>query len=135
MALLTWSNEYSVNIQGFDSQHKKIVDLINELHSAMREARGKDVVGKILNELTSYTVFHFAAEEKIMKEHNYPGYNSQKGEHEKLTKQVVSLVDDYKSGKTVLSQEVLQFLKDWLINHIMGSDKKYSEYLNKKGVV
>lgn len=134
MALLNWSDEYSVKIAAIDSQHKKIVELINELHTAMLHAKGKEVIGKVLEDLSSYTVFHFAAEEKLMKQYDYPGYSKQKSEHEKLSEQVKKLVEDYKSGKTIISQQVMQFLKDWLVNHIVGSDKKYSDYLNERGV-
>lgn len=134
MALLEWSDNYSVQVNKLDNQHKKIVSLINELHSAMREAHGKEVMGKILNELTDYTVFHFSSEEKIMKDNNYPGYISHKAEHDKLTTQVKELVNNLKAGKNVLSQEVLFFLKDWLLNHIAVLDKKYSSFLNNKGI-
>ncbi len=59
MALFNWSEEYSVNVNGLDNQHKKLVDLINELHSAMKEGKSKEVLGKIIEELISYTKFHF----------------------------------------------------------------------------
>jgi hemerythrin-like metal-binding protein len=124
MALLDWKNEYSINNKIIDEQHKKLVDLINQLHAAMSEGKGKDILGKILEELVSYTVFHFSSEEKFMKEHNYSGYSLHKIEHDKLTKQVVEFQDNYKAGKSMVSQELLKFLKDWLVNHIIGSDKK-----------
>lgn len=134
MSLLEWNGDFSVNIKQFDNQHKKIVNLINELHTAMLHAKGKEVLGKILNDLSDYTVFHFSSEEKIMQEYNYPGYVMHKAEHDKLTKQVAELVENYKSGKQLISQEVMNFLKKWLVEHIAGSDKKYSTYLNNKGV-
>ncbi len=134
MALMEWSKDYSVNITEFDGQHKKIVGFINELHLAMREAKGKEVMGKILDELADYTVFHFSAEERLMHQYSYPGYIKHKAEHDNLTKQVLVLVNDYKAGKSLISQEVMQFLKDWLVNHIIGSDKKYSDFLNSKGI-
>lgn len=124
MALLDWKNEYSINNKIIDEQHKKLVDLINQLHTAMSEGKGKDILGKILEELVSYTVFHFSSEEKFMKEHNYSGYSLHKIEHDKLTKQVVEFQDNYKAGKSMVSQELMKFLKDWLVNHIIGSDKK-----------
>lgn len=134
MALIEWSEHYSVKVKNIDNQHKKLVGLINELHSAMREAHGKDVLGKILNDLTDYTVFHFSTEEKLMKDNGYPGYIAHKSEHDKLTKQVTELKDNLESGKSVISQEVLFFLKDWLLNHIAVTDKKYSSFLNNKGI-
>ena len=134
MALMEWTDNYSVKVNELDNQHKKIVGFINELHSAMRQAHGKDVLGKILKELTDYTVFHFSTEERIMKDNDYPGYIAHKSEHDKLTTQVKELSNNLSSGKSVLSQEVLYFLKDWLLNHIAGSDKKYSSFLNNRGI-
>ncbi len=134
MALMEWSENYSVKVNALDNQHKRIVSLINELHSAMRQAQGKEVLGKILEELTDYTIFHFSAEEKLMKDNNYPGYINHKAEHDKLTKQVKELTANFKSGKNLVSQEVLQLLKDWLLNHIAGSDKKYSSFFNNVGI-
>jgi hemerythrin len=135
MALMEWKDEYSVSVSGFDSQHKKLINLINDLHSAMSNGKGKDILGKTLDELVSYTVFHFASEEKMMKEHNYSGYSIHKIEHEKLTKQVIEFQGNLKSGEYVIPQEVLLFLKNWLVNHIMGTDKKYSGFFNSKGVL
>jgi hemerythrin len=135
MALMEWKDEYSVSVSGFDSQHKKLINLINDLHSAMSNGKGKDILGKTLDELVSYTVFHFASEEKMMKEHNYSGYSIHKIEHEKLTKQVIEFQGNLKSGEYVIPHEVLLFLKNWLVNHIMGTDKKYSGFFNSKGVL
>ena len=135
MALMEWKDEYSVSVSGFDSQHKKLINLINDLHSAMSNGKGKDILGKTLDELVSYTVFHFASEEKMMKEHNYSCYSIHKIEHEKLAKQVIEFQGNLKSGEYVIPQEVLLFLKNWLVNHIMGTDKKYSGFFNSKGVL
>ena len=134
MELLKWANEYSVKIQAIDNQHVKLVNLINQLHSAMKEAKGKEVVGKIIEELVAYTKFHFTAEEKIMQDNNYPGFPAHKKEHENLTKKVIEFQDNYNNGRAPLSMEIMQFLKDWLVNHIMKVDKEYSPYLNNKGV-
>lgn len=127
MALIDWKNEYSINNKIIDEQHKKLVDLINQLHVAMGAGKGKDILGNILDELVSYTVFHFSSEEKFMKDHNYSGYSLHKIEHDKLTRQVVEFQNNYKAGKSVVSQELLKFLKDWLVNHIIGSDKKLAK--------
>ncbi len=131
MALFTWSDEYSVNVSGFDTQHKKLVDLINELHSAMKEGKSKEVLGKIIGELISYTKFHFSAEETLMVQAKYPGLAKHKEEHEAFTKKVLEFEEKFQRGSVVLSQEIILFLKDWLINHIQGTDKKYSPFLAK----
>ena len=132
MALINWSDDLSVKISGIDNQHKKLVELINDLHNAMKEGKGKEKLGAILNELINYTKYHFSAEEELMKQKNYPGYQQHKSEHDAFTKKVLEFNDQFVSGSLFMSNEVLVFLKDWLIEHIKGTDKKYSPYLTAK---
>lgn len=134
MSLISWADQYSVKIKEIDNQHTKLVDLINQLHDAMKEGKSKEIIGRIISDLVTYTKFHFFAEEKIMADNNYPGYLRHKKEHEDLTQKVIQFQSDYESGKAVLSLELMQFLKTWLVNHIMKVDKEYSVFLNSKGI-
>jgi hemerythrin len=135
MALITWDESYSVKVKQFDDQHKKLIDMVNELHDAMKVGKGKEVLEKILAGLIQYTVTHFADEDRLMKLHNYPGYEQHKKEHNLLTIRVSDLQRTYHEGSAVLSQSVMTFLKEWLQNHIQGTDKDYGPFLNSKGVV
>lgn len=135
MALITWSDSYSVKVKKFDDQHKKLINMVNDLHDAMKVGKGKEALEKILAGLIQYTSSHFTDEENLMKQYNYPGYATQKKEHSLLVIQVLDLQKNYHEGKAVLSQAVMTFLKDWLQKHIQGEDKKYGPFLNSKGVV
>lgn len=81
MALIAWSDKLSVQVRQFDEEHKKLIVMVNQLHDAMKEGKGKQVVGDVLNGLISYTKNHFAAEERLMKAHAYPDYEQHKKEH------------------------------------------------------
>ncbi len=140
MELIKWSDKYSVNNFLLDSQHKKLIAIINELHTAMKVARGNEIMQTIFDELIWYTKEHFRTEEQIMLKFNYPAYNEHKAEHEKLTEQVLKLQKDYKEGKSLITMDTMNFLKNWLINHIEGTDKKYkdkivSNAINKKVMI
>ena len=135
MPLITWNDSYSVKVKQMDDQHKKLVDIINHLHDAMKAGKGKDAVDKVLTDLIAYTKTHFASEESLMKLHAYPGYEEQKKAHNSLVMQVVDIQKKFEAGNAPLSQDVMNFLKDWLIKHIQGTDQKYGPYLNQKGVV
>lgn len=135
MALITWSETLTVNIKEIDEQHKQLIAMVNELHSAMGSGKGKDVMGKTLGGLIDYTKTHFAFEEQLMNKYAYPGYISHKADHDALTKQVAELYTKFQVGKTLVTVEVMNFLKDWLTKHIQATDKKYSSYLNGKGVI
>ena len=129
--LINWSPSYSVSVVPMDKEHQRLIDIINNLYAAMRSGRGKDAIGSILDELVDYTKTHFAHEERLMKESNYAGLDEQKRAHEALIRQVVEIQGKFKSG-TALSQEVLSFLKSWLVNHIQGMDKGYAAAMQKK---
>lgn len=133
MALMAWNDSYSVKVKEMDDQHRKLLDMINELHDAMKVGKGKEVIGKVLTSLTDYTRRHFTSEESLMKLHGYPGYEEQKKAHNQLVIQVVEIQNKYNEG-LVQSQQIISFLKDWLINHIQGMDQKYGSHLNAKGV-
>ncbi|MBF0565357.1 MAG: bacteriohemerythrin [Nitrospirae bacterium] len=134
MPLVTWTDNLSVHIKEIDTQHQKLVKLINDLFDAVTAKKGKDVLTKVLNELVDYTRYHFTAEEKLMATHNYPDLAKHKPEHEELTRKVLDFQKQFNEGKAMIDLLLMNFLKDWLVKHILGTDKKYSSYLNGKGV-
>lgn len=134
MPLMTWNDQLSVNIKQVDSQHMKLVELLNNFHDAMKLGKGKEVMGKTFSELLDYTAYHFGTEEDFFKKYGYPGSASHKKEHGALTKQALELSDRFSRGEPVISAETMTFLKNWLNDHIVGSDKKYGPFLNAKGV-
>jgi len=135
MALIDWSDEFSVKIQSIDKQHSKLIVLINDLHSAMKLGKGKEAVEVVIRDLISYTKVHFSHEEEMMQKYSYPGFSKHKSIHDDLVKQVLDIEKNFKEGKTVISQEVLNFLKKWLVDHILATDKQYSSFLTAKGAV
>ncbi len=134
MALITWNDNYSVMVNKFDDQHKKLIGMVNDLHDAMKVGKGKEVLEKVLTGLIQYTKTHFEDEERLMKLHNYPNYEQHKKEHNLLTLQVLDLQKNFIEGKAVLTQNVMTFLKEWLQNHIKAEDKNYGPFLKSKGI-
>ncbi|HEY3307898.1 MAG TPA: bacteriohemerythrin [Desulfuromonadaceae bacterium] len=131
---LEWDASFSTSVSRFDEQHKRLFGMVNELHDAMQQKRSKEAIGRILNGLAEYTVSHFAEEERSFSQTNYPEETQHKQLHKKLVDQVVELQGKFKSGETLLTQDVITFLQDWLVNHIKGVDKKYGQHLNKNGI-
>lgn len=135
MPLMNWNDKMSVGIEVFDADHKKLIAMLNDLFDAVQAGKGKDVLGKILDGLVDYTKMHFSREEQMMQKHSYVDYAAHKKEHDDLAKQVLDVQKKYQSGQTAtLSMEVMNFLKNWLVKHIQGTDKKYGPFLNTKGV-
>jgi hemerythrin len=136
MPLMTWTEKLSVGVGVLDEDHKRLVAMVNELYDSMQAGHGKETLGRILNDLVEYTKGHFAREEKFFAQTAYPASVAHKQEHDTLTHQVLEVQQKYMSGASAaLSIDVLRFLKNWLINHIQGSDQKYRPHLNAKGIV
>ncbi len=134
MALITWDRSYSVSVQKLDQQHQKLFSLINALHEAMKLRKGHTVIQDTLHELATYTVTHFRAEEELLRRTNYPGFAAHQAEHQKFVAKVNEFTEDLKAGRLTISIAVLQFLKDWLTEHIQGTDRSYADHLNASGV-
>lgn len=132
---LQWSEELSVNVKNFDNHHKKLIDLINELHDAMLTGKTRNVLGKTLEALKDYTKYHFGEEEELMKAHSYQDYVLHKSEHDNFVIKVSESIEKYEAGRMTVSIELMNFLIDWLDDHIMGTDKKYSQFFNAKGIL
>jgi hemerythrin len=135
MPLMQWNDKLSVGVASIDNDHKRLVGMVNDLYDGVVAGHGKDVLGRVLDGLISYTAEHFAREERYFAQTGYPDSVAHKKEHEDLVKQVLDVQAKYKSGATsTLSLEVMNFLKSWLVKHIQGSDKKYGPHLISKGI-
>ncbi len=134
MALITWNDGMSMKIREIDVQHQKLIKLINDLNDAMQLGQGQAALGKIVAELTNYTVMHFSMEEKLLEKHGYPDIAGHKHEHKKFINEVSAFKKGFDGGKIGLSVKVMGFLSTWLREHIMGTDKKYASFLHNKGV-
>lgn len=134
MSIANWNDDYSVKIKEFDDQHKKLFGYINDIHEAMKAKKTKEELGHIITKLLNYTVIHFGNEERYFQKFNYPQAAIQKVEHQVFIDKIKEYQADFKSGKNLLSIKMINFLKDWLINHINGTDKKYISFFKEKGL-
>jgi len=134
MALINWESSFSVNIEEIDNQHKKIVGFINDLNDAMKQGKGKEALATILNDLINYTATHFKYEEQYFDKFGYANTAEHKQYHAKLVNEVIAFRDGFQSGKLGVTVEVLTFLVNWLKNHILVEDKKYTSCFNNNGL-
>lgn len=132
MSIIKWEEKFSVRIPEIDHQHQHLIDLINQLYDAMRAGQGKTKLQEILNELINYTDYHFKTEEKLFDTYHYPHNLEHRKHHDSLRSQVIDFNTKFHDGRTTISLELLSFLKDWVKNHILDEDFKYSEYLLAK---
>lgn len=126
---LAWKPEYSVGIDNIDNDHKKLLELIRRLFKAIRTVGSQEEAVKILEELANYTNTHFKREEELLAGHDFPDLENHKKEHEVMINKVREFQSKFSQNETKVSQEILGYLQEWLVNHIMVTDKQYVPFL------
>ena len=143
MPFFEWEPRFSVRIAEIDEQHKNLIGLINRLHEAMQPRKErtfdsslKELVtqASVIEEMINYSHYHFSTEEKYMGKFHYPGYDAHKKEHESFIKDVKRFKADFDDGKVLLSLQIMEFLKKWLGDHILGTDKRFEPFFQGKGL-
>ena len=134
MALIQWDDSLSVKVVEIDRQHQQLIEMINDLNDAMRQGKGKAVLGKIINGLVNYATTHFITEEKYFDKFGYPEADSHIKAHTDFVKKVSEFKDEFEKGNITLSIQIMDFLSDWLQKHIKGLDAKFGPFFNAKGL-
>jgi hemerythrin-like metal-binding protein len=129
MALFDWKPEYNTGFDEIDRQHRVLVDLINRLHEKMVQGATQTAVAPILRELANYTRTHFTWEEKMLLSAGYADLPAHKEVHRKMAAKVDSFAEELEAGRIALSVPLMNFLKDWLREHILKTDMKYAHTL------
>jgi hemerythrin len=130
--MFEWTPDFAIGMPYIDEQHQALFRHAEELYAAMAAGQGKAVVSKTLTRLIEYTEEHFAAEERLMGMHNYPGVAVQKREHQALAQKVKAFAAEYAGGQAVVTVQLLQFLRDWLNLHIKQLDMQFGVFLKAK---
>ena len=126
-----WTPNMDLGINDIDSQHRLLVDYINDLHSAMTNNSSAQEMLGILRKLRDYTSTHFRDEEKHFVHSDYPSTKEHLQIHREFEAKVNEVEQGIKQGTITLSMDLLSFLKDWLVQHIMGMDAQYAPYVKK----
>ena len=134
MAIITWNDNLSVGVKSIDLQHQELIRMINDLHDAMKTGKAKNVLGEIIGGLLIYTKTHFSTEERLLQQHDYTQLPQHKIEHEKFVREISDFKKDFDEGRLGLSIKIITFLKDWLLNHIKGTDQQYAAFFKSKGI-
>ncbi|MDR1107591.1 MAG: bacteriohemerythrin [Spirochaetaceae bacterium] len=136
--IVEWDDRYLIGIPLVDDQHKELIRLTNELYESclLGDEAARETFKSAIRKLVDYVKFHFGAEERILKNINYPEFAVHKRQHEDFVRQVLEEVKNFEEGKKFVPNIFVRFLRDWILTHIAMEDKKYAEYilaLKKKG--
>ncbi len=141
MKYMEWKSSFNLNIKEIDQQHRKLVEIINLLYESLHPSTEKDELEVLvdilnkeataINEMLAYTIKHFKYEEELLWNNKYPEYYEHKKEHDSFTGQVEMYKNHFDSAIEVNINEMMNYLKDWLRDHILVEDKKYIPYVKK----
>jgi hemerythrin-like metal-binding protein len=132
--LLEWGPSLVTGVEAIDEQHKMLVDMLNEANLRMRSHIDRSVTEDIVRDLMSYALYHFETEEELMLDHGYSQGSPEDAskhlsEHRDFSRTVGSVQQDLIAGKPITREALLGFLNNWLVNHIMHTDKRLAAFL------
>jgi len=132
MPIAIWTAALETGNPTVDRQHKKLFEMVNDLHHAIIKGEAKDIMGPLLKRLANYTVEHFGVEESLMQSTKYPNYGRHKTKHVDLTKQVLDLIAQFDGGQLTLPSTLSKFLTEWLTTHIRQEDMELIKWVKEQ---
>jgi hemerythrin len=132
--LIRWKEDFNLNIKVMDQQHRKLVDMINVLYNAFMNAEDDKVIEQTLQDVMEYAFIHLRQEERYFEQCNYEDAPEHIACHQSFVQKAEEFREKYMMNSSVLTQEVLEFLRDWLTNHILHMDKKYANSFRDAGI-
>ncbi len=130
----SWKDLFRLDIRGIDDDHFLLVSLTGDLYHAATDGNSRLAVEQILGSLVGYVKTHFAREERLMRSHQYPDYEAHKALHDGFARKVIEYQSDLQQGRSKIAPECYRYLKDWIVHHIVASDKKLAKHLKERGV-
>jgi hemerythrin-like metal-binding protein len=133
--IFEWTEKYSVNVKEIDDQHKAFIGIINKLYDSINGGKDAKELDEIFRELVEYAHFHFKTEEKYFDKFDYPDTQKHKEAHKELFRKIEALMAKKTVDKVSLSYELLDFLEDWLVDHLNVMDKDYGAFFKAHELV
>lgn len=134
MEKINWDDSFSVGVKKLDEQHRQIIGIINKLIDTTTVSVDSELISDTLTEMRQYASDHFETEEHLLTEYKYPDYKSHKEHHIEFRKQAANFSMDTLQYKRAVPAEILRYLKEWWVNHILNTDMKYKAFFNERGV-
>ncbi len=128
--LIEWKKEFELGVPEIDTEHKELVDLINNTYAALQAQQGSSSIMEFLGEIFARISAHFALEESVMRKYKYDGYREHKAEHEQLLDDIRDIMDDYEDGIMPSEDELSRRLTNWFAEHFRTQDARLHKRLH-----
>jgi hemerythrin len=126
--IIEWTQDLSVGVDKIDKEHQKWISLLENFYQGLMDGKSKEKLTELVTGMLDYTKYHFSSEERYMKAINYPEFDAHKEKHDLFVDKVTEFYNKIQNNQMILSLEVTNFLKTWLINHIKGTDQQYAKF-------
>jgi len=123
--MIEWEDKFSLGISIIDEEHKKLIGILDKAIFAKEHNANMEEIKEVLREMNNYTITHFTTEEAYMKAFNYPEYQDHKEEHRVFSTEIIAYTYKVIKGGYQIISEIIEYLKQWLVNHIQICDRKY----------
>jgi len=131
MTFVPWDDSLALEVDQFDEHHKHLIGLVNDTYEKFLQRDSDSELEKVFDALIDYTVYHFSAEEDWMEQQQYPDLDVHKVEHAYFTRRIKEMHKDLVAGDVALDLELLNFMKNWILNHIAKTDSEYGRFVNR----
>jgi len=135
MPLLKWKPEYSVNKAELDNHHIWLFNSLNSAYENVMNSSGVNGIISVVDELSEYMKSHFFAEEQLMRENSYNGIDAHIAEHRLFTQNIEMLKANHHDNNLEATKELIIVLGNWILQHILIEDKKYSALLSQEKLI
>ena len=134
MEKVIWDETFSVGVEILDEQHKKLIKMLNTMIEAPNTDVGSEAVSTILTQMRQYATEHFSLEEEYMIKYGYMNCDQHRAQHKQFIKRIAMLCIETMQQRKGVPTEMLEFLKSWWVNHILGTDMQYKTLFNSMGL-
>jgi hemerythrin len=132
MTFLSWRKDYEIGVAQIDAEHRCLVDLVNAFHETYLRGDSRKEIPHLLNQLVAYAEEHFQHEEKVMGDNDYPLLDKQREQHSELVSSIFAINERFAADQARAGSETLQFIKSWLLDHIVKHDMDIGDFLRRK---
>ena len=129
MTIIKWDESLTLGIQEIDDQHKRLINMINELHLALEYGKSSDVILPVIERLKEYADRHFLDEERLFVDLDYPGVSDHKQEHVNFIAKIQDLNKQFSYNREFLAINIRDLLLTWFFHHIRTKDLEYKKLI------
>ncbi len=130
---MNWTSELSIGNKNIDKDHKKLIEVFNDLVDLIALNKSREEFAKILSKMTDYSLEHFRKEEAYMEQFNYPELKEHREYHNDYTLKVAMYNFNFLGPGSPDPKEIIEFLGKWWRNHILNIDRQYENFKKESG--